>query len=203
MIQFQPEVSDMKKSLSLVLVSLFALALITTGCTTATSTTTTTTAASGFSLTSSAFTDGGAIPNTYANTGQGISGATNASVPLSWTNVPSGTVAYALVMLDTYLDPDSVHWMVVNIPVATSSLAAGESASGMPAGSTEITNDYSSGLYIGPFPPSGDPAHTYEFTLYALSGTVEASSISNLTTFNSAVSAKLLGFATLSGTFTR
>jgi len=205
-LQFQPEVSDMKKSLSRVLVLLFALALITTGCNTATSTTTTTTtavttttAASSFSLTSSAFSAGGTIPINNAEGTQGT-GANNQSVPLAWTNAPSGTVAFALRMLDTYFSSDNTHWLVVNIPSATSSLAEGASPSSMPAGSTEIANDYTGSAYVGPYPPTGD-THNYQFTLYALSATLDASAITTAN-FAATVSSITLGTASLTGSFT-
>lgn len=201
--------------LVLIVVLIVGLAIVKLGCGAATSTdptttttapatttttpgTTTTTAAGSFSLTSSAFTAGGAIPINNAKASQGT-GANNQSVPLSWANAPAGTQYFALVMLDTD-NSNSVHWMVVNIPAATTSLAENASVSGMPAGSTEIANDFTTGQYEGPWPPTGD-THSYQFMIYALDSSVTASSITDLATFNTAVSSNL-GTATLTGTFT-
>jgi Raf kinase inhibitor-like YbhB/YbcL family protein len=153
-----------------------------------------------FNLSSSKFENNGSIPDIYANTGKGITGATNASIPLSWSNPPSGTQSFALSMIDKSAS-DFVHWLVVNIPSTVSSLEAGASGSSMPAGSTELTNG--SGLigYEGPWPPQPDPAHNYLITVYALNGTVDAGSITNLATFNTAVLAKRINSASITGTF--
>lgn len=153
-----------------------------------------------FTLSSDAFTNNGSIPDIYANTGKGILGATNASIPLSWSNPPTGTQSFALSMIDKSAS-DFVHWLVVNIPSTVSSLAAGASNSSMPAGSTELTNGSSLIGYEGPWPPKIDPAHNYLITLYALNGTVEAGSITNLATFNLAVQAKQISTASITGTF--
>ena len=165
--------------------------------TTTTTTSTTTTTAATFSLTSTAFTAGGSIPNANAKNGEyspDIPNATNASVPLAWSNPPSGTNYYALKMVDT--NNGYAHWLVVNIPSSTTSLAEG--ASPLSVG-TEVANDFTTGVYEGPWPPEGE-SHTYQFTIYALSSSLSAGTITNLATFNSAVATNL-GTATLSGTF--
>jgi|GEM_PF-5293077 len=197
-----------KYIIALVIFVAFGMAFYAAGCgtgggsgtTTTTSSTTTTTAAGTFSLTSSAFTNGGSIPINNAQSSQGA-GANNQSVPLAWSNAPATTSAFALRMIDAFFSVDNVHWLVVNIPSSVSSLAEGASPSSMPAESTEITNDYqASGQYEGPWPPTG-VTHNYEFTLYALSSTVDASAIT-VSNFSSTVAPITLDTATLTGSFT-
>lgn len=108
-------------------------------------------------LTSWAFSDGGMMPSKY--TCDGI----NISPPLEISDMPDGTVSFALVMDD----PDAVigtfdHWVLWNIPADTKTIAEGcepSSVGGM-TGFGKIG-------YGGPCPPSG--VHSYKFKLYALS----------------------------------
>src|SRR2546422_8354396 len=72
-------------------------------------------------VSSSAFKDGQPIPEEYTAYGKGR------SIPLSWSDLPSGTRSIAIVMDD----PDAktprpfVHWLIYDIPAATRSLDAG------------------------------------------------------------------------------
>jgi Raf kinase inhibitor-like YbhB/YbcL family protein len=162
--------------------------------TTPTSSTSSTTGITIFSLTSSAFISGQLIPNKYADTGSGIPGAANISVPLSWSNPPEGTVGYALVMLDTEhpLNPE-VHWMVINIPSSVSSLAEGASPSSIPG--DEIVH------YEGPNPPETE-THLYTFNLWALREPLDTASITgDWDNFSSAISSVFIETTSLIGTF--
>src|SRR5678815_5838839 len=58
------------------------------------------------SLTSTAFTEGGAIPT--ASTCKGA----NTSPALAWTGAPSGTQSFAVVLTDLSLTPPLVHWVI-------------------------------------------------------------------------------------------
>lgn len=169
--------------------------------TTTTTSTTSTTATPSFSLASPVFVNNGIIPDKYGKAGA-TTGGTDTSVPLSWLNAPAGTNYFALSMVDTNLTPDTAHWLVVNIPSSQTYISEGASPASTPG--TEVKNDYTSGQYEGPWPGAGN-THTYLFTIYALSNTVDATAINNssdpLTTFNSAVSTNL-GTATLSGDYT-
>jgi Raf kinase inhibitor-like YbhB/YbcL family protein len=110
----------------------------------------------GMDLTSSAFTDGGAIPAEHTCDGA------DTSPPLAWTDVPDGVEAFALVVTD----PDAggfVHWVLADIPGDVRELPAGEGdAIGVPG-----ANGFGDTGWGGPCPPSGE--HRYEFRLYALS----------------------------------
>lgn len=171
----------------------------TTSTTTSTSSTTTTTTAP-FTLSSSAFSSGEAIPTQYAYTD--VTGGQDKSVPLAWSGAPTGTRSYALSMIDISA-MNFVHWLVTIIPDSVSSLAENLSS----AVYTQYSNDTPSLGYDGPYPPASDAAHTYVITLYALN-TTEVSFTNNtngmnLTAFNSAISGKKLGQAVITGTFDR
>lgn len=114
-------------------------------------------------VTSGAFPPGGQIPVAFTCDGANI------SPPISWSAVPQGTAAIALL----FTDPDApsgtfVHWVVYNIPPGTGGLSAGTPGGNiLPAGSLQGTNDMGRAGYGGPCPPGGKPHH-YHFTVYAL-----------------------------------
>jgi phosphatidylethanolamine-binding protein (PEBP) family uncharacterized protein len=79
----------------------------------------------GLTLTSSAFEDGGIIPNKYT---QAAAPATPVSPALAWTHVPDGTVSFALVVDDpdtslSHTTEEVLHWMIFNIPASVTSLS--------------------------------------------------------------------------------
>jgi len=126
-------------------------------------------------LTSASFADGdylGADHILSEAYGFGCAGG-NKSPKLAWSGAPAGTRSFAL----TCFDPDAPtgsgfwHWVVVNIPPATTSLAldAGNPASGkLPAGALQTRTDFGAPGYGGPCPPEGDHPHRYLFTLHAV-----------------------------------
>ncbi len=108
-------------------------------------------------LNSSAFDEGGTIPEQYTCEGADL------SPPLSWDGVPGE--AQSLVLIAD--DPDApagtwVHWVLFNIPPGTTQLP--EDVSGV---GTEGMNDFNRPGYGGPCPPPGS-SHRYFFKLYAL-----------------------------------
>lgn len=114
----------------------------------------------GFTLTSKVLTDGGMFPdmNTCAST-------SDSSPDLSWTAGPSGTLSYALILLDTSNSLD--HWVIWDIPSTVTSLPAMlDSAAmlAMPAGAKQKAIQGNG--YFGPCPSGSD--HLYKFTVYAL-----------------------------------
>ena len=77
-------------------------------------------------LTTDAFEDGGIIPNKFTMAAEG----TPVSPKLTWTNVPDGTVTFALILID----PDTavmkktdevLHWLMFNIPGTARELPEG------------------------------------------------------------------------------
>jgi Raf kinase inhibitor-like YbhB/YbcL family protein len=117
-------------------------------------------AADDLAVSTTAFLDQGLLPVLYTCDGKDLSPA------MSWTNPPAKAQSYAIVMTD----PDApsgmwYHWVVYNIPVATTSLAEGTTE--YPAGSLIGKNSWKNAKYNGPCPPKGS-SHSYIFTLYAL-----------------------------------
>ena len=102
-------------------------------------------------LTSSAFADGGTIPERFTCHGAG------AAPPLTWTGVPTSAAALALVVVDPDAH-DFYHWIALDLPASSTSLDG-------PA-DVEARNSKGSTGWTPPCPPSG--THHYEFTVYAL-----------------------------------
>ena len=125
-----------------------------------------------FELSTTAFEDGGVIPDVYTCQGGNVSPA------LQWSGVPDGTKALALIMDD----PDAngfVHWVMHNIPPEVARLPQGVPPDAILShGSFQGPNDFAASAgaefpggstingtgYDGPCPPA---QHTYVFTLYA------------------------------------
>jgi len=117
-------------------------------------------------LTSPSFQHQGEIPAKFTCEGQDISPA------LEWTGVPAKTKSFALIVDD----PDApdpkvpkmtwVHWVLFNIPAATTGLPEAVPHAKLPAGTMEGMNDWKRTGYGGPCPPIG--RHRYFFKLYAL-----------------------------------
>lgn len=121
-----------------------------------------------FRLTSSAIAPNSTIGATYVFDGFGCQGR-NLSPPLKWSGAPAGTQSYAI----TVYDPDAPtgsgwwHWVVYDIPVSVTELGQGAS-SNLPSGALQARTDFGTASYGGPCPPTGDKAHRYIFTVYAL-----------------------------------
>ena len=119
-----------------------------------------------FSLTSPAFTKGGAIPAKYTCDGDDI------SPPLSWNGVPENAQSLVLIMDDPDApDPDAprvtwVHWVLYNIPTSAAVLSEGVTVAQLPQGTRQGQNNWNRTGYGGPCPPIG--RHRYFHKLYAL-----------------------------------
>jgi Raf kinase inhibitor-like YbhB/YbcL family protein len=114
-----------------------------------------------FALTSTGFTEGMVIPAKYACAGA------DGSPDLSWTAGPAGTLSYAVVLTDK--SNNLLHWVIWDIPGATTSLPAGvekKANPAVPAGSKQAKSfDNQTFGYRGPCPQN---THTYEFAVFAL-----------------------------------
>jgi Raf kinase inhibitor-like YbhB/YbcL family protein len=117
-------------------------------------------------ITSPAFTMNGAIPRKHTCEGSDLSPA------LAWSGAPAGTKSFALVVDDPDApDPAApkmtwVHWVLYDLPAGAASLSEGVTATGLPTGTLEGTNDFKRAGWGGPCPPIG--RHRYFFKLYAL-----------------------------------
>jgi len=110
-------------------------------------------------LTSTVITEGGMFPDLNTCAGD------NKSPDLTWTAGPSGTMSYAVVLLDT--DNDLNHWVIWDIPSSVTTLAAGLDSMAMPATPAGAKQkSFQANAYYGPCPSGMD--HVYRFTVYAL-----------------------------------
>ena len=120
-------------------------------------------ALSDMQLTSTAFTQGGAIPDRHSGEGEDV------SPQLSWRDAPEGSRSFAVICHD----PDAplisaqgsygfVHWVLYNIPASVTSLAEGVIEY------TRGSNNFDSQGYGGPMPPNGHGRHHYYFWVLAL-----------------------------------
>jgi Raf kinase inhibitor-like YbhB/YbcL family protein len=120
-----------------------------------------------FTLKSSAFAPDQPIPYRYSRDGENI------SPDLAWNDTPPGTQTLALIVDD----PDAprgvfTHWVLFNIPGATTGLPAGVPHGDHPTNAgIQGRNDYDVIGYEGLQPPPGK-LHHYRFTLYALNTTL-------------------------------
>ena len=108
-------------------------------------------------ITSSAFQEGGTIPDKFSKSGQ------NVNPPLRMEGAPAEAKSLLLIMDD----PDApvglfTHWLVWNIDPKTTEIAENS----VPKGAVQGTNDYPNPGYGGPQPPSG--THRYYFKIFAL-----------------------------------
>lgn len=117
-------------------------------------------------LTTSAFVDGGVIPDRYTQAGQQV------SPELNWANAPAGTRSFVLHFHDPDFSrnrttDDQVHWLVWNIPGAAKGLPEGvPQGAELPDGSRQISA--SGQVYRGPGAAATGPRHHYTFEVYAL-----------------------------------
>ncbi|HPZ49996.1 MAG TPA: YbhB/YbcL family Raf kinase inhibitor-like protein [Propionibacteriaceae bacterium] len=115
-------------------------------------------------LISTAIPDGSTIDLRHA---EPAIGGENLSPDLAWTQGPEGTQSYAI----TCYDPDAPtgsgwwHWVVTDIPADVTSIPLGGPT---PEGSRSWANDYGYSEWGGCWPPPGDPAHHYIFTVTAV-----------------------------------
>lgn len=122
-------------------------------------------------LTSSVFANNQTIPFEFTGEGRDL------SPPLAWTNVPDGTLGFALICEDpdaprTPLRPGPfVHWLLYNLQGHVRALPRDLPRRGFldqPVTAAQGTNSFGNTSWNGPMPPVGHGTHHYEFTLYAL-----------------------------------
>src|SRR5882724_6086626 len=152
-----------------------------------------------FTLTSTAFTDGAAIPVKHTCDGVDV------SPPLAWSGAPAGTRSFALIADDPDAPAGSwVHWVVYNLPAAVAELP--ENVAKVEAldlgGARQGRNDFRHPGYSGPCPPPG-PAHRYSFKLYALDTRLTLKSGAQKKDVEAALEGHALGSAQLMGTYAR
>ena len=154
-----------------------------------------------FTLTSSAFADGDAIPAVFTCDGEDV------SPPLAWSGLPSGTESLVLIVDDPDApDPAAprmtwVHWILYNIPPRASGLPRGLGPEEMPRGIGEGLNDWHRTGYGGPCPPIG--RHRYFHRLYALDTVLPDLGTPTRTELDAAMQNHVLAETVLMGTYAR
>ena len=149
-------------------------------------------ARSSLKVTSSAFSEGGKIPNKYT------CDDSNVSPPLRIENVPASAKSLALIVED----PDApdrtwTHWFVWNIDPRTTEIRE----KSVPQNAVQGTSDFGSASYGGPCPPSG--THRYYFKVYALDTTLTLPSSTKKAALEKAIAGHIVADGSLMGTYSR
>jgi phosphatidylethanolamine-binding protein (PEBP) family uncharacterized protein len=149
-----------------------------------------------FTLASPAASDGGMLPAEHTCDVAGT------SIALSWSNAPSGTREFALMM--TTLPGDGTtkwNWVLYAIPASATGLAKNSSGVGTPG----VGSDGPQAAYQPPC-SQGPGAKLYTFTLYALSASPSLPASASQVTgavLTGAIANITIGSATLKLSYTR
>lgn len=149
-------------------------------------------------ITTTAFPNGGTIPQKFTCDGPDVSPL------LAWSEPPAGTKAFALIMDD----PDApagtwVHWVLYDLPASASGLP--ENVPKQPEledGARQGRNDFRKTGYGGPCPPAGKP-HRYFFRLYALDSPTQLKAGASRAELEKAMKSHILAQAELMGRYGR
>jgi Raf kinase inhibitor-like YbhB/YbcL family protein len=166
-----------------------------------------------FALTSTAFNNNSPIPSAYTCDGP------NNRPPLIWSGVPGDTESFAILVDDVTLirlpgpPPEPfilhfTHWITWNIDGGATSVDPGKSHRIF---GTNDFGTYHHPDYAGPCAPTGGPfsgLHTYVFTLYALTSSLDLKVGATRREFDDAIDAardagNVVGTAELIGTYCR
>jgi Raf kinase inhibitor-like YbhB/YbcL family protein len=157
----------------------------------------------GLTLTTSAFEDGGIIPNKYTS-----ADPNPVSPKLEWTNVPANTMSFALVMHDPDVAlqrraDDVLHWLVFNIPGTARELPEGVAATAtLPDGTIQARSIRGVG-YLGPGAGAAGPMHHYTWELFALDTKLDLTPDATRADVLKAADGHIVGKAVLVGRFKR
>jgi Raf kinase inhibitor-like YbhB/YbcL family protein len=160
----------------------------------------------GMTLTTTAFDDGGVIPNKYT---QAAENGAAVSPKLTWTNVPDGVVSFALILHDpdTSLNKTTeevLHWMVFNVPGTARELPEGMPAQAqMPDGSIQTLNRGKKVGYMGMGARAPGPYHHYTYELFALDTKLSLGADATQADVLKAMDGHILAKAVLEGRFHR
>ncbi len=151
-----------------------------------------------FILGSPVFREGCPIPEDHSRAGSDLSPA------LFWSEPPSGTRAFALVLQD----PDApggtfTHWLLYNLQATARSLPEGLQKAlhlSQPLVAKQGRNDYGAVGYGGPEPPPGEQ-HRYCFRLFALDAKLDLRAGSDVTAFGLELEKHAIDVAELVGVY--
>jgi Raf kinase inhibitor-like YbhB/YbcL family protein len=125
-----------------------------------------------FQLSSQTISDGRPLALAQWSKLFGVPGGEDLSPQLSWSGFPAETKSFVVSMYDPQAPTGSGfwHWVVADIPAATTSLAAGAGAAEgtqLPADAFQLS-DAGAHQYVGAAPPAGSGVHNYYVTVTAL-----------------------------------
>jgi Raf kinase inhibitor-like YbhB/YbcL family protein len=160
-------------------------------------------------MSSTAFEDGAIIPDKYTTLSP-----TPISPELQWTNVPDGTVSFALILddQDNSLQKTTnmtLHWMIFNIPGTARGLPeAVPDVAQLPDGSIQamLTGSRTTPArpgYKGMGAPPQGPYHHYVYWLFALDAKLSLDSNASRTEVYNAMNGHILDKAVLVSRFHR
>jgi Raf kinase inhibitor-like YbhB/YbcL family protein len=141
-----------------------------------------------FMVTTTAFEDGGVVPEKYAARGD------NLQPGFRFTNVPATATSFAVIFHDIEVSlqggtDDVLHWMAWNIPAAGAAIPEGS----LPAGSVSGNNIRQMPGYMGPGAPVGERYHHYVFEFYALSANLDLPATATRPELIAAMAGKVVG----------
>jgi len=152
-------------------------------------------------LSSEAFVNGEAIPVRFTADGEDI------SPPLFWDHLPEGTQEVALICetTDAAEGEPAVHWLIWGMEPRVKAFT--EQVPRIPRFGRENhirqgKNDFGIVGWNGPKPPAGK-TYNYEFTVYALSESPMVKVNSTKDVLEAAMQGKILGKASLVGSYSR
>lgn len=158
----------------------------------------------GLTLTTTAFEDGGIIPNKYSG-----ADPNPVSPKLTWTNVPANTVTFALIFHDPDVAiqrkvDDVLHGMWFNIPGTVRELAEGlPIGATLPDGTVQAKNLRGQNGYMGPGAGAAGPYHHYTWELFALDTKLDLTPDATRADVLKAMDGHILGKGVLVGRFHR
>jgi len=144
---------------------------------------------------STAFEDGGIVPQKYA-------GREGVQPGFTFSNAPENTVSYAIIFHDLDVSlmgstNDVLHWIAWNIPAAAKGIPEGK----LPDGSVTGKNIAGQNSYFGPGAPPGPRYHHYVFELYALSANLDLPNTAGRPELLAAMDGKIVAKAAYVGRF--
>lgn len=156
----------------------------------------------GFTLTTPDFQDGGVIPDKFTFEVKQF-----VSPKLEWSNVPAGTVSFALI----FHDPDEalhghiedvLHWLVFNIPGSARELPGSLPPDPtLPDGTIQAKSVRRTPGYMGPGADPPGPYHHYTFEIFALDSKLNLGPDATRADVLKAIDGHILAKAALVGRF--
>jgi Raf kinase inhibitor-like YbhB/YbcL family protein len=158
-------------------------------------------------VTSSAWPDGGEVPQKHAGRGGNVSPA----FEFSWVQAgnpatpPATLASYAIIFHDIENaprggEPDTLHWMIWDIPGTAKGITEGLPMGDLPDGSRQSTTNVGRGVYFGPGAGPG-PFHHYVFEFYALDTKLNLPNTSTRAQVFAAMEGHIVGKAAFVGRF--